>query len=58
MGEEKNWFTEYLKHERCGGRGEIETFAHVDLWVIFGHETLDNDGLGCSLFSNQQNSLR
>lgn len=52
------WAMEYLEHERCGGRGEVETFAHVHLWIIFGHEALDDDSLGGPLFSNQQNSLR
>lgn len=44
--------TEYLEDEWCGGRGEVETLAHVDLRVIFGHEALDYDCLSSSLFSN------
>lgn len=47
----------YLEHEWCGGRGEIQTLSNVGLRIILGHVALDDNSLGCSLFSYQQNSL-
>lgn len=48
----------YLKHQRCGGRGEIETLGSVGFWVIFGHVAFDDDGFGSALFSYQKHSLK
>jgi len=39
------------------GRGEVEALAEVLLDVVLGHVALDDDSLGRSLFSNQQNTL-
>ncbi len=48
----------YLKHEWCGSRREVDTLAHVGLRIILCHVALHDNSFGCSLFSNQQNSLR
>ena len=47
----------YLEHERCGGRREVESLPHVGLTIVLGHVALNDNSLGCSLLSNQQNSL-
>lgn len=50
-------FIYYLEHQRCCSRREVETFANVALRIILWHVAFDHDRLGCSLLSNQQNSL-
>ena len=47
----------YLKHERRGSRGEVEALAHMFLWVILRHITLNHHSLGSTLFTYQQYSL-
>lgn len=47
----------YLEHEWCCGGGEVETLSNVGLTIILGHVALDDNSLGCSLLSDQQNSL-
>ena len=46
-----------LEHTGSGGAGEVERFEHVDFWVVLVAVTLNDDGLGRTLFTNQQHCL-
>lgn len=50
--------SQYLKHQWGGCRRKIQTLDHVTFRIVLRHKSFDNDCFGCSLFTNQQHSLK
>lgn len=46
-----------LEQQRRGRAGEVEALEHVSLGIVLSAVALDHDGLGGSLFTNEQHAL-